>query len=274
MTGQMRRWMPTGIATIALMVAIGSRAADRDAARTAFSQDEPIKAIEGLLSKQPAAALGHVRQQCLTLPGDAAEVLAPHGDSLLSTRCEVVAYEPLGLRRWSAARYAWTLVFTAEDKTRGADARDTATQEEVVLFEAVPGGSVRPIWHMRFDTTDYAVWRSITPEVARAEGGTTLLSIMSCVNGTGGCAQDFLHRHADGRWSPVTQAWLKQLPPGFAGRIRHGVRIEPRTLHGEAGFYGDGDPNCCPSQVLEVDLLLRGDALVLRRSARVRKTKQ
>ena len=126
---------------------------------------------------------------------------------------------------------------------------------------------------MRFDTTEYAVWRSITPGVARTEGGTTLLSIMSCVNGTGGCGQDFLHRHADGRWSAVTQDWLKQLPPGFAERIRHGVHIEPQILRGEAGFYGDTDPNCCPSQVLEVDLLLRGDALVLRRPARVRKTK-
>jgi hypothetical protein len=41
------------------------------------------------------------------------------------------------------------------------------------------------------------------------------------------------------------------------------VRIEPASLHGEAGFYGDGDPNCCASQTLSVRLALRGDALVL-----------
>ena len=53
------------------------------------------------------------------------------------------------------------------------------------------------------------------------------------------------------------------------GRIRHGVRIDPLTLGGEAGFYGDADANCCPSQSLMVDLALRGDALVLRTQPRV-----
>jgi hypothetical protein len=108
------------------------------------------------------------------------------------------------------------------------------------------------------------------PEVALTAGGTTLVSIMSCVNGTGGCGQDFLHRHRDGRWFAVTQQWLKELPSGYAGRIRHGVRIDLQSLHGTAGFYGDGDANCCPSQMLEVDLALRGDLLVLQRPPRLR----
>jgi hypothetical protein len=87
---------------------------------------------------------------------------------------------------------------------------------------------------------------------------------MSCVNGTGGCDQEFLQRTVEGRWSGVNQVWLDQLPAGFAGRILQGVRIDPTTLRGEAGFYGDRDPNCCPSERLEVDLALDGAALVLR----------
>ena len=51
---------------------------------------------------------------------------------------------------------------------------------------------------------------------------------------------------------PVWQAWLDQLPRGFEGRIRHGVRIDPRTLRGEAGI---------------VHLTVRGDSLVLLRHA-------
>jgi hypothetical protein len=39
----------------------------------------------------------------------------------------------------------------------------------------------------------------------------------------------------------------------------------PLTLHGEAGFYGDSDPNCCPSKTLILELALQGDALVLLR---------
>jgi hypothetical protein len=47
------------------------------------------------------------------------------------------------------------------------------------------------------------------------------ISVMSCVNGTGGCGQEFIERHLDGRWYPVRQDWLDQLPQGFLGRIRH-----------------------------------------------------
>ena len=86
---------------------------------------------------------------------------------------------------------------------------------------------------------------------------------MYCVNGTGGCTQEFLRRNRNRTWTAIRQAWLDQLPSGSWGRIRHGSRIDPQSLRGEAGFYGDGDPNCCPSQTLFVELALRGDSLVL-----------
>jgi hypothetical protein len=35
------------------------------------------------------------------------------------------------------------------------------------------------------------------------------------------------------------------------------------TLEGEAGFYGDDDPNCCPSHRLVFRLRLNGESLVL-----------
>src|SRR5260370_40268380 len=86
---------------------------------------------------------------------------------------------------------------------------------------------------------------------------------MSCVNGTGGCGQEFLQSTVEGRWSGVNQVWLGQLPAGFAGRMLHGVRIDPTTLRGGAGFYGDPGSNCCPSERLEVDPAVDGDAVVL-----------
>jgi hypothetical protein len=61
------------------------------------------------------------------------------------------------------------------------------------------------------------------------------------------------------------QDWLERLPPGFASRIRRGVRVDPRTLRGEAGFYSEPDANCCPSERLVVDLKLEGDSLTLKR---------
>jgi hypothetical protein len=93
-------------------------------------------------------------------------------------------------------------------------------------------GQVRPVWHQRIETGEYAVWRSITPRVALTSQSTTLLSVMMCVNGTGGCGQEFLHCHTDGRWSGVRQDWLHQLPDTYIGRVRHGVLIDPFSLRG------------------------------------------
>jgi hypothetical protein len=176
----------------------------------------------------PATQAGKV---CVQLPKDeeSEEIQGPHGDSLIASSCRVASFGPVDSTaqpHWMAAHYIWTSVYTAEDSSRAAGARDTAMEEEVVLFKAASPGSLIPMWHGRFETGDHAIWRSVTPE-----------------------------------------AWLDQLPRGFEGRIRHGVRIDPKTLRGEAGFYGDRDPNCCPSQVLIVHLTVRGDSLVLLRQA-------
>jgi hypothetical protein len=227
------------------------------------------EAMLGILPSQANVDSARAQKECIVLPVQPANdrLQGPHGDSLVSTHCEVVAYQALGrpLTRWKIAHYRWTSLFTAEDQTRGLDARDTVTEKEAVLFEAPAPGQVRPVWHERIETGEYGVWRSITPEVAPTSQGTTLLSVMLCLNGTGGCGQEFLQRHADGRWYGVRQEWLDQLPGGFIGRIRHGIHIDPQSLRGEAGYYADRNPNCCPSQRLVVDLQLRGDSLVLRR---------
>lgn len=227
------------------------------------------EAMLGLLRDQRATLEAEVRKRCLTLPVDPPNdrLEGPHGDTLISETCRVAEVRALGagaLSQWTMVRYQWTSIFTAEDRSHGEDARDTVSEEEVVVFDAPDIGQLRPVWHGRFETGGFAVLRSITPELAVTAAGTTLLSVMSCVNGTGGCGQEFLQRTGEGRWSGVNQVWLDQLPAGFAGRMLHGVRIDPTTLRGVAGFYGDRDPNCCPSERLEVDLALDGGALVLR----------
>jgi hypothetical protein len=227
----------------------------------AFAQngEEPIK---GLVPNAPAVSSAKAAKDCVELPVAPADdrLQGPHGDRLIRTSCEVVEFHPAA--RWATALYRWNSVFTAEDSRRGPDARDTAQEDEAVVFDSPAPGMLRPVWHARIDTGPFGVYRSVTPEIASIQG-STLLSVMLCVNGTGGCGQDFLVRGSGGKWQDVRQQWLKQLPAGYSGRIRHGTRIEPRTLKGEAGFYADGDANCCPSQVLKLDLALKGDALVL-----------
>jgi hypothetical protein len=226
------------------------------------------RAAVGLLHGQSSIPETRAREKCVSLPVDAPNdrLQGSHGDSLIATRCEVVRYRALdtGSRSgWASAEYRWTSLFTAEDTTRGLAARDTVSEGEMVLFSTAEPGRVQPVWHERFETGSHALWRSVTPEIAKF-GAEILLSIQHCVNGTGGCSQDFLRRSPRGRWTSVRQAWIEQLPRALAGRIGHGMRINVRDLRGEGGLYGSRDPNCCPSELLRVQLELRGDSLVLR----------
>ena len=220
----------------------------------------------GALAAQSAVPISRARDKCLVLPpvpeGD--DSVGPDGMSGSLRRCEVIEFHPLAdpALGWTIARYRWTSAKPAADPSPRSLPSDV-TGEEVVLFDTPTPGKVRPIWHDRFATGQSAVWRSLTLEGAPAGGGSTLLSVMYCVNGTGGCGQEFLRRNRNRTWTAIRQAWFDQLPSGFLGRIRHGSRIDPQSLRGEAGFYGDGDPNCCPSQTLSVELALRGDSLVL-----------
>lgn len=254
-------------AVLVLVTGLGDQLAR--AQNSASPQGEaPRDVIQGVLQDAPTIAAVRASRDCVPLPAPPADerLLGPHGDSLISTRCEVLSYEVLDGARpmaWSTARYRWTSVFTAEDKTRGPAARDNATEEEIVLFDAQDPAKLRPVWHDRFDAGEYGAWRSITPELVRTGERTVLLGVRYCVNGTGGCSQEFLHRDAAGHWTEVKQAWLDQLPAGYRGRIRHGFDINVRTMKGEAGFYGDADANCCPSEVLKFEVAVRGDSLVL-----------
>jgi hypothetical protein len=221
----------------------------------------------GVLNAQSAVPIPRAQHECVVLPPvpEGNDVVGPDGMSKSLDRCEVVEFNRLGDAAfgWTVARYRWTSTKPAGDLSPRSSQSDVATGEEVILFDARTPGKVQPIWHDRFATGQDAVWRSITLEGAPGGGGSTLLSVMYCVNGTGGCGQEFLRRNRDRTWTRIRQTWFDQLPRGFLDRIRHGSRIDPHSLRGEAGFYGDRDPNCCPSQTLLVELALRGDSLVL-----------
>jgi len=218
----------------------------------------------GVLRRQAAVREADVRRRCLAIPPrpddevyqDEAWTVEPPAD------CRVVEVRRLGPGpgRWTVARYRRS---RGARRPAAAEGESTAL-EEVVLFEGAGPSSLRPVWRDRFFSDgDRGIWRSVTPQVATAGSGAVLVGVRYCVNGTGGCSQQFLRRGPDHAWTAIRQPWLDQLPRGYKDRIRHGVEIDPASLNGLAGFYGDGDPNCCPSQQLSVKLALRGDALML-----------
>jgi hypothetical protein len=219
----------------------------------------------GVLAGPTTARVARLRQTCLALPAIPENELpgagGPSGAPCRVTELRALAGSGTG---WAIARYQLGLHAYGKDLPAQPPS-GAAAWEEVVLLELLGDGTARAVWHDRFVTDEDAVWRSVTPAVSRRRAGQILVGVAYCLNGTGGCAQEFLTRGSDRTWTAVRQPWRRQLPPGFDGRIRHGVSIDPDTLRGEAGFYGDGDPNCCPSQTLVVRLALRRSSLVLLR---------
>lgn len=118
-------------------------------------------------------------------------------------------------------------------------------------------------WRMEWTLAEHTnmIWR-VLPELARRPEGTALLGVTFCLNGTGGCWQEFLSRR-NGRWREVEEAWRAQLPDLRDGRMGKGAGVALETLTGSYGFYAPDDPNCCPSRELRVILDFRRDSLVL-----------
>jgi hypothetical protein len=268
-----------GMRALILLFALNAGAAPAFAQRMPAPDDTQHGMLRevalGALRAQPRISDTVAARRCLALPvvGPNDGIDGPHGNSLVSTRCTVVAYDKLSggaSANWTAATYRRASVFTHDGAARASAARDTIIEDEIVVFVEPQPRERQAVWHARFESDKYGGWSSITPELAAPSAGTTLLSVRYCLNGTGGCGQEFLLRRADGNWFPVWQAWLDQLPPAYLERIRHGSHIDPRTLRGDAGFYSDGDANCCPSARLKIELALRGDSLVLRGQSVVR----
>jgi hypothetical protein len=165
----------------------------------------------------------------------------------------------VGSVRWRFARYRRRWVRPPDDPRRPRD-RTAQDEEVVVLFsQTTEGGRLRPEWMASYGPNFIASVHLLT---APAADGGVLLSVLECVNGTGGCRQQFRLRRA-GRWRPVREPWFRQLPASMRSHFWKGTYVDPATLRGSGGLYADRDPNCCPSREVNLRLALHGDSLVL-----------
>jgi hypothetical protein len=171
--------------------------------------------------------------------------------------------------RWRFARYRRRWVMPPLDR-RNPGYRPARDEEVLVLFsQATEGGRLRPEWTASYGPDFIAEVDLLT---APATGGGVLLSVLECVNGTGGCRQHFILRRAR-RWRPVREPWFRHLPASMQGRFWKGTYVDPVTLRGRGSLYADRDANCCPSRQVTFSLALHGDSLVLR-DYRVRPDRQ
>jgi hypothetical protein len=114
-----------------------------------------------------------------------------------------------------------------------------------VLFEGTGNAKeVTPLLAVQRDET-YSFLRPLTIHYV---GDLRIVEIRECLNGTGGCGQEFLVWRS-GKVLEIPNSIRKQveqrLPTGY--HTAKSPEIDIDTLTGRGGVWLDSDPNCCPS---------------------------
>jgi hypothetical protein len=221
---------------------------------TAAAQLRPIAPEEGFLT--PPIVVGpDVFDRCATglTVVDRVEVV--------DLGCTVAETTLLG--QLNGQRF-WMLSYRRGVKLDYVQFVDSLSIDELVLVGSTTDGEFSVLWHL-----PHIRMYSFPEQVETAPHGSGLLvSFLTCLNGTGGCAQHFLF--GDARWSVLAQTYLEGLtallPDGAS--LHKGRRISLDTLTGVQPIAFPGDPNCCPSGEMHFSVSLQGDELRLE-SARV-----
>lgn len=172
-------------------------------------------------------------------------------------------------RRWMAVVYGTRLEYepTAEQKKYILTPRDTDVFVTAVLYSAASPAHTpvaASLWRAEWMTTvAQRIVYDVYPDLIGRPDGSALIAIQYCINGTGGCWQEYMHR-VRGQWTKVVEAWRTQLPAIPDGHVGKGAGIALRTMRGSYGVYGPRDANCCPARELLLDVELRSDSLVLK----------
>jgi hypothetical protein len=176
-----------------------------------------------------------------------------------------------GLPRWTeppipGCVVSWSVVGMAQGVTlfegrysrpspEGTDARIVTE----VLFKATEQpGQVVPLHAVEEDET----YNFLRPYSLYIVANRSLLELNICLNGTGGCGQEFIEFH-NGAIRPVIGEIRGQiealLPPGLTQNKNPHVSLS--QLRGQGGAWAKNDPNCCPSYDVAFNVRLVGNRL-------------
>jgi hypothetical protein len=221
----------------------------------------PRQAIDGVLTNGPVIGDVDLRNDCPAFVAHGQTPIESDVDTIPGhVTCRVVDVERLA----SADGARWTHVSYQRQFSYRPDSSEpprTVTLLSAALYSATNDTSRwRAVW---WQEVDAEYMRSITAHLARRSDGSALVGVTYCVNGTGGCSQEFMRRRG-GRWRTVSQAYRAGIAIPKDTYIGKGPGIDLETLRGSFGLYSRTDGNCCPSRTLIVVLGLRNDSLVLR----------
>jgi hypothetical protein len=257
------RW---GIAVVLLAVLLGQRcgAQERVLAQPRL----------GVLSPPRYVSPAQATSECPPSAGatrDQLEAEIPK-DSVIVT-CAVERIDTLGRADsadWWAVQYLTRYVYSADTVKRRLAPRDIADTTDVidiVLYAADRDGAA---WRAEWQAwADRRLTRDLRITVAR-HAGFALFSVLSCVNGTGGCEQHFVARQS-ASWVTVNDRYTPRLARQFGvNAFWKGIAVDVQTLRGTVPLYSEGDANCCPSRLLRLRLAVHGTDIVVSTATPIR----
>ena len=225
----------------------------------------------GILSHATAMPRDRVTTMCPSSLGDHRDQLEasiPTDSNRVTCRVEEVHAlgDAVGLQWW-AVKYLTRYVFPADSMERRevpSNTTDTADVLDVVIYAVERGTELwRPEWQ---GWAELRMTREVDVSLG-VRGGMAMFSIVSCVNGTGGCDQHFLGRTAHD-WASLNEKYRTQLDRRFGGHpFWKGIVVDVRTLRGTVPLYSNEDANCCASRVLLLTLLVQGQDIVVKSAA-------
>jgi len=185
-------------------------------------------------------------------------VASPYVTPVRRSGCQVASVTPLGSgdgRDWHVVRYLRELIV---QDTAWAD---TLPLDELLLAGHAPGAPDAEVV-LRWTSDRRELFLDTIVAVPMAQG--MLMELTLCLNGTGGCAQDYF-RLVAGRWRGVTQAYSRDLRGRLPAdhSLHQGRRLDLVALTGVWPVAGPDDPNCCPSFEIAFRVRLDGDTLRL-----------
>jgi hypothetical protein len=230
---------PVAVAVACLALAASARA--QDAGEIANGARDSLR-----------VAWADLATRCVT------PVANPYVTPVHRSACRVVSVLPLGSgdgRDWLAVRYLRELIV---QDTAWAD---TMPLDELVLAGHAPGAAVAEVvLHWTSDRRE--LFLDTIVAVPTPQG--MLMELTLCLNGTGGCAEDYF-RLVAGRWRGVTKAYSRDLSARLPAdhSLHQGRQLDLVTLSGVWPVAGRDDPNCCPSFEIAFRVRLDGDTLRL-----------
>lgn len=221
------------------------------------AQAQPWEEVGTFVEDGPLQSADDLTGRCPARPVETCAYRYP----VLSETCEVRATKELG--RFGPDQYLAIGYLRAITFDEG-DGRDPyiCESDEVVLAALPGGGRARIVWHDASER-DLVFIRPVT--LYSTPAGQAILSILYCLNGTGGCAQGLLiwtgerwqRLERDGSWDAV----YRDLPAGY--RPHKSPTIDLGNLTWEQHLAHLDDPNCCPTGRIYFDLAIVDNELAV-----------